>query len=95
MELQNEICLQDNQQFIGRQVEVLIEGRSKSGRKQDPNEPMLQLTGRTMCDRIVVFDGSPRLIGQIMPIMIYDTTPFTLLGSVVTSCVGPEVYTLT
>jgi tRNA-2-methylthio-N6-dimethylallyladenosine synthase len=95
LDLQNEICRQDNQPFIGRQVEVLIEGRSKSGRKQDPNEPVWQLTGRTMCDRIVVFDGSPRLIGQIMSIMIYDASPFTLFGSVVTSCVGPEVYTLT
>ena len=67
----------------------------KAGKKQDPHESVLQLTGRTMCDRIVVFDGSPRLIGQMMPIMVYDTTPFTLFGSVVTSCVGPEVYTLT
>ncbi|MEX2187075.1 MAG: tRNA (N6-isopentenyl adenosine(37)-C2)-methylthiotransferase MiaB [Pirellulales bacterium] len=54
----------------------------------------LQLTGRTPCDRIVVFDGNPRQIGQIMPIRIYDANAFTLFGGVVTEHVGPEVFQL-
>ena len=54
----------------------------------------LQLTGRTNCDRIVVFDGNPRLVGQILPVTIFDTTPFTLIGEVVTEEAGPEVYSL-
>jgi tRNA-2-methylthio-N6-dimethylallyladenosine synthase len=47
-----------------------------------------------MCDRIVVFEGMRRLIGQIIPVAIYETTPFTLFGRAVTRQVGPEVYTL-
>jgi len=54
----------------------------------------LQLTGRTRCDRIVVFDGNPRQIGQILPLTIYDADAFTLFGAVVTHHVGPEVYQL-
>jgi tRNA-2-methylthio-N6-dimethylallyladenosine synthase len=54
----------------------------------------LQLTGRTPCDRIVVFDGNPRQIGQIMPIRIFDASAFTLFGAVVTEHVGPEVFQL-
>ncbi|HMO14935.1 MAG TPA: tRNA (N6-isopentenyl adenosine(37)-C2)-methylthiotransferase MiaB [Pirellulaceae bacterium] len=44
----------------------------------------IQLTGRTHDDRIVVFQGNPRLIGEIIPIGIYEATPFTLLGTVIT-----------
>ncbi len=54
----------------------------------------LQLVGRTPCDRIVVFDGNPRQIGQILPLTIYDASAFTLFGMVVTRHVGPEVYQL-
>ncbi len=54
----------------------------------------MQLTGRTHCDRIVVFDGNPRQIGQLLPVTIYDANAFTLFGSVVTQHVGPEVYQL-
>jgi tRNA-2-methylthio-N6-dimethylallyladenosine synthase len=54
----------------------------------------LQLTGRTHCDRIVVFDGNPRQVGQLLPVTIYDADAFTLFGAVVTHHVGPEVYQL-
>jgi tRNA-2-methylthio-N6-dimethylallyladenosine synthase len=54
----------------------------------------LQLTGRTHCDRIVVFDGNSRQIGQLLPVTIYDADAFTLFGAVVTHHVGPEVYQL-
>jgi len=89
--LQSEISEADNQPFLGRQVEVLVEGPSKLNRAA---EGALQLTGRTNCDRIVVFDGPARLIGQFIPVMIYDANAFTLFGSVVTSHTGPEVYSL-
>jgi tRNA-2-methylthio-N6-dimethylallyladenosine synthase len=32
----------------------------------------------------VVFDGNPRLIGQLIPVAIYDISPHTLFGAVVT-----------
>jgi tRNA-2-methylthio-N6-dimethylallyladenosine synthase len=54
----------------------------------------LQLTGRTMWDHIVVFDGTERQIGQILPVTIYEATAHTLFGAVVTEHVGPEVYSL-
>ncbi len=44
----------------------------------------IQLTGRTHCDRIVVFDGTTRLVGQSIRIGIYDVSPFTLMGTVLT-----------
>lgn len=55
----------------------------------------LQLVGRTNCDRIVVFDGNPRQIGQFLPVTVYDANSFTLFGEVVTEekC-GTELYTI-
>ncbi len=61
----------------------------------DSIDSTLQLTGRTMCDRIVVFEGNRRQIGQTMPIVIYDANAHTLFGEVVTRHTGPELYTLT
>ncbi len=106
--VQNAISEEDNQPFIGREVQILVEGPSKREAKQqrqaagdheahhDQTEspgPM-QLTGRTMCDRIVVFDGNPRQIGHLLNVRIYDANAFTLFGLVATSHVGPEVYSL-
>lgn len=114
--MQNAISEEDNQPFVGRQVEVLVEGPSKAAKKQERNHDHdhdhncdteaagcgddvyesgpVQLTGRTNCDRIVVFAGNRRQIGQTLPITIYDANAFTLFGSVVTQHVGPEVYHL-
>jgi len=100
--LQNEISEEDNQVFLGQQVQVLIEGRSKTSlRKEELSEAELseagqqvQLTGRTMCDRIVVFDGNLRQVGQTLPVAIYDANAHTLFGSVVTQHVGPELFSL-
>lgn len=93
--LQNEICEEDNQRFLGQQVEVLIEGRSKAAERRDETGEATQLVGRTMCDRIVVFDGNLRQVGQTLPISIYDANAHTLFGAVVTQHVGPELFTLT
>lgn len=82
--IQNAVSHADQQQRIGQTVEVLVEGLSKSALKQHGSGPK-QLTGRTMTDHIVVFDGNERLIGQTVPIHIDAATPFTLFGTVVTS----------
>jgi tRNA-2-methylthio-N6-dimethylallyladenosine synthase len=92
--VQNAISEEDNQPFIGRQVEILVEGPSKASRKHAAEGPVLQLTGRTTCDRIVVFKGNQRQIGQLLPVTVYDANAFTLFGAVVTQHVGPEVYSL-
>ena len=93
-DIQNAISLEDNQPLIGQRVDVLVEGPSKMSQKRDAEGPLLQLTGRTQCDRIVVFEGNRRQIGQILPIVIYDTNAFTLFGEVVTGHVGPELHVL-
>jgi len=92
--LQDAISEEDNQRFLGRTVEVLVEGPSKVAEKVGAGGPVLQLTGRTMCDRIVVFYGHRRLVGEILPIVIYDCTAHTLIGEVVTGSVGPELFAL-
>jgi tRNA-2-methylthio-N6-dimethylallyladenosine synthase len=101
--IQNQIAEEDNQPLLGRQVEVLVEGPSKAairrasegatGAPPVAHEPV-QLVGRTMCDRIVVFDGNLRQVGQTLPIAIYDANAHTLFGAVVTQHVGPELYAL-
>jgi tRNA-2-methylthio-N6-dimethylallyladenosine synthase len=75
-------------------VEILVEGPSKTAAKQDDGGPLIQLTGRTQDDRIVVFDGNRRQIGQLLPVTIYDANAFTLFGTVVTEHVGPQLYSL-
>jgi tRNA-2-methylthio-N6-dimethylallyladenosine synthase len=97
--LQNEISEADNHAFLGREVTVLVEGPSKAaeraGAASTPEfSERLQLTGRTNCDRIVVFDGNRRQIGQFLPIVIYDANAHTLFGEVVTDHVGPELFGL-
>jgi tRNA-2-methylthio-N6-dimethylallyladenosine synthase len=85
--LQNQISAEDNAAFIGRTVEVLVEGPSRNAEKRgetDATTGPVQLTGRTSCDRIVVFPGNPRLAGSLARIQIEDGTATTLLGSIVT-----------
>ena len=92
--IQNAISEQDQHEFLGRQVEILVEGPSKASQKHPAAGPTVQLVGRTHCDRIVVFEGQQRQIGQLLPVTIYDANAFTLFGAVVTQHVGPEVYAI-
>ncbi len=59
-----------------------------AGTSQPPiansHQPTSQLVGRTKCDRIVVFDGNPRLAGTLADITLHDCTQTTLIGSIVT-----------
>src|SRR5436190_3899250 len=90
LELHNRISEQENQPLLGQRVEVLVEGPSERAKRNGEGQgDLVQLTGRTHCDRIVVFDGNPRLTGQIVPVAIYDIHAHTLFGAVVTEHVGP------
>lgn len=96
--VQNEISEEDNATFIGREVEVFVDGPSKketkeerrAGREEAPHvdshlsTPNSQLVARTRCDRLVVFDGNPRLAGTATHVAIYDASPTTLMGMIVT-----------
>src|SRR4051812_12726944 len=98
--LQNEVSEADNHAFIGQKVDILVEGPSKAAEKQaesrlpTADSHTLQLTGRTHCDRIVVFEGNPRQIGHTLPIIIYDANAHTLFGEIATRHSGPELFTL-
>jgi tRNA-2-methylthio-N6-dimethylallyladenosine synthase len=89
--LQNSICLENNRGMVGQTVEVLVEGPSKlTGRPADMKARTrvaghLQLAGRTVGERVVVFDGSLSLVGQFVPVAIEDATTMTLHGRVVGS----------
>jgi tRNA-2-methylthio-N6-dimethylallyladenosine synthase len=86
--IQAEQSLKDHRRRIGARVEVLVEGPSKHAFSRDPESAegsaIRQLTGRTMTDHIVVFDGADRLIGQTIPVQIHEATAYTLFGEVVT-----------
>ena len=81
--VQDRVAKEDNQKLIGQTVNVLVEGPSKKGLKSLEGA-VVQMTGRTHCDRIVVFDGNRRQAGQFMKIHIDDCSSHTLVGRVET-----------
>src|SRR5262249_22302737 len=85
--IQSAVSLEDHRRFIGRTVEVLVEGPSRAALKRSRTsvaEGPIQLTGRTMTDHIAVFDGNPRLTGQTVKVHVSDASAFTLFGEVET-----------
>jgi tRNA-2-methylthio-N6-dimethylallyladenosine synthase len=68
----NEIAARKYEGFVGRQTQILVEGPSKRN--------AARMTGRTRCNRIVVFDGGERHRGQIMDVQITRAGSFTLYG---------------
>ncbi len=90
--VQNAICAEDSRSFVGRTVEILVEGRSKSALKAEDagDDRFGQFTGRTSCDRIVVFEGHERLVGQFVSVKVEEASTLTLFGHVVTrECLAP------
>jgi tRNA-2-methylthio-N6-dimethylallyladenosine synthase len=83
--LQTAISLEDHRRWIGRTVEVLVEGPSRSSARREGWDGLNQLTGRTACDRIAVFDGHERLIGRLVRVMVEDASAVTLFGRVQTT----------
>ncbi len=81
--IQNAVSLADHRRWVGRAVEVLVEGPSKTALKHDgPGAGPVQLTGRTPTDHIVVFDGNERLTGRTVTVDVREATAFTLFGIV-------------
>ncbi len=83
--LQTAISLEDNRRWIGRTVDILVEGVSRSTTRRDGWDGIDQLTGRTACDRIAVFAGPERLIGRIVRVVVEDASAVTLFGRVETT----------
>ncbi len=80
--VQTAVSLQGNREFIGRDVTVLVEGPSRSTTRREGWDGVDQLTGRTSCDRIVVFAGHQRLVGQWIRVRVQDASAVTLFGEV-------------
>ena len=68
----NEIAARKYEDFVGRHAQILVEGPSR----KNP----ARMTGRTRCNKIVVFDGSERHLGQVMDVRITRAGSFTLYG---------------
>jgi len=84
--VQGEVSLADHRKQIGLVASVLVEGPSKAAlRGESVREEIIQLTGRTMTDHIVVFDGHRRLIGQVVKVRIDNASSWTLFGMVETA----------
>jgi tRNA-2-methylthio-N6-dimethylallyladenosine synthase len=95
LEAQTEASLAGNLPFIGTRQEVLVEGLSVRDERREARaaeeppaaaEPapdrVMQLTGRTLCDRIVVFDAPLRLVGRIVGVDIKAAGAWSLAGDV-------------
>ena len=84
-EAQSVASLEGNRRFVGSRQQVLVEGLStrEERRAVKPGpDGFAQLTGRTMCDRIVVFDAPLRLIGRMVDIDITSAGSWSLAGEV-------------
>jgi tRNA-2-methylthio-N6-dimethylallyladenosine synthase len=73
LELVNQIAARKYGAFIGRQVQILVEGPSRKN--------AARFTGRTRCNKIVLFEGGERHRGQLMDVKIERTGSFTLYGN--------------
>lgn len=80
--VQSEISLTDHQRYLGAEVEVLVEGLSKTAKRDEEQGDIVQLTGRTMTDHIVIFEGHRRQIGRTVAVAVQEVTPWTLFGSI-------------
>jgi tRNA-2-methylthio-N6-dimethylallyladenosine synthase len=72
LELINSIAQKRYDARVGKQVQILVEGPSK----KNP----ARLAGRTRCNKIVVFEGTERHVGQLMDVKILRAGAFTLYG---------------
>lgn len=72
LELVNAWAKRRGEAFVGQEVEILCEGPSKT----NPN----RLMGRTRGNKIVVFEGAPRHIGQLMKVRVVRSSGYTLYG---------------
>ncbi len=72
LSLVNEIAGRRYEALVGRRVEILVEGPSK----RNPE----RLTGRTRCNKIVVFEGGDAVVGKLREVKVARAGSFTLYG---------------
>jgi tRNA-2-methylthio-N6-dimethylallyladenosine synthase len=81
--IQQEASQEDHAAQVGKVEEILVEGPSKLAQGEE-DSLVKQMMGRTLADRIVVFDGTDRHAGQLIPIRVTASTPHTLFGEIIT-----------
>jgi tRNA-2-methylthio-N6-dimethylallyladenosine synthase len=69
----NESTRRAGERLVGHSVEVLCEGPSKTN--------SARLMGRTRTNKIVVFEGNEKLIGQLVDIQVRQANGFSLYGT--------------
>ena len=72
IEVVNRNCAEKNKEYVGKIVEVLVEGFSKN----DENK----LTGRTRTGKLVNFEGNHKAIGELVSVQIIKAQSFSLVG---------------
>ncbi len=72
IDLQLELSQKSNEQDVGKEFEVLVEGFSKRSREQ--------LFGRTDQNKVVIFDKKKHRIGEFVKVKITGFTAATLFG---------------
>lgn len=70
--LQAEVQKARFERYIGREIEVMVEGNAAKGQGR--------LTGHTPCNKVVNFIAPPELIGSLTKVRITAATPNSLLG---------------
>ena len=70
MSIQNEIY----RSYVGKVVEVLVEGVSSRSKKD--------LTGHTTCNKVINFAGSAESIGKVLRILVTETKAHSLFGRI-------------
>lgn len=75
IELQNELSLRSNEQDVGKEFEVLIEGRSKRS--------ATDLYGRTSQNKVCVFPAAGHHPGEFVRVRVKSASSATLLSEIV------------
>ncbi len=77
LDVVNRLARRHSAACVGRDLEILCEGPSKT----NPH----RLSGRTRANKIVVFEGRARHIGEVFDLRIVHSSGFTLYGEATTT----------
>ena len=74
-EFQRKIQLERNARFVGKELEILVEGKSQRDSKD--------LMGRTTQNKIINFSGPPTLLGKFANVRVTNFSPNSLQGELI------------
>ncbi|MCP4671346.1 MAG: radical SAM protein, partial [Desulfobacula sp.] len=82
LELQESCTKEKNLSLIGKNLEILVQGKSAKQRNgfDTREENMEQMTGRSACNKIVHFPSQHAKIGDLVKIKIKNAYPHSLWG---------------